>query len=103
MELQADVATMAKSRRPGLAVGERFAARRHAQLLVVPVKPWSGRNLPDALGELEPADLRLGCGRDAASQRDRQRLSAEAQPEHRKLRGDRFAQQLDLRGDPDPK
>jgi len=96
VELQSQVATMAKRGRAGFAVGERLTAGRHAELLVMPMEPGAGRDPVDALGQLEPADLRLGRGRHLTTQRDRQRLAAEAHPQHRDLRGHRVAQQLDL-------
>src|ERR1035437_909263 len=96
MELQAEVAAVAKRGWPGRPVGERGAPGRHAELLVVPVKPRSRRDAVGALRQLEPADLRLRRAHDLTAEGDRERLATEAQPQYRHVRGDRLAQQIDL-------
>ena len=85
---------------PAAVLPQLDGAERHRELLVVPVKPRPAREHAVAALDLEPADLRRLCARDSASEGDRQRLAAEAQPEHRDRGRNRGPQQRQLRADP---
>ena len=82
--------------RADLAAGQLARPGRHAQLLVVPVKPRPGRDPVGAPDSSNQPICGAARGHHLAAERDRQRLAAEAQPEHRHVGGDRLAQQRDL-------
>src|SRR5438876_5294963 len=100
VELQPKAPSYYVCLRPDVGVGDEPGARRKGEGVEVPVEPGTGGDeVRLARLDVDPADLGAVRAKRRAAHRPRQQLASEAEPEHRHVSLDRFAQQVRLASD----